>query len=90
MKKKRVYRKRVYTPEQLEARRAYQRAYKDRKARAMGKPKRTFKEKRVVVSDPNRVGSEAWYAALKEKHKGHEGERLERSIKPPIALRMHK
>jgi hypothetical protein len=45
------------------------------------------KPAKVIVPDSKaKPGSEAWYRALKEKHRGFEGQRLEKSIKPPIFL----
>jgi hypothetical protein len=42
--------------------------------------------KGIVPDSKAKPGSEAWYRALKEKHRGFEGQRLEKSIKPPIFL----
>lgn len=57
--------------------------YLDAKPVGYKKPKPV----REIVPNPKASpGSEAWYLALKEKHKGFEGQRLEKSIKPPVFL----
>ncbi|GAB4422270.1 MAG: hypothetical protein OHK0011_01000 [Turneriella sp.] len=76
----------------LEAARRWKQRNKDRRtacgyldAKPVGykKPKPV----REVLPNPKAApGSEAWYLALKEKHKGFEGQRLEKSIKPPVFL----
>lgn len=42
--------------------------------------------KEVVPSLSAPPGSEAWHLAMKEKHKGFEGARMEKSIKAPMIL----
>lgn len=76
----------------LEAARLWKQRNKDRRAPGgylEAKPAGYKKPKpvREVVPNPKAPpGSEAWYLALKEKHKGFEGQRLEKSIKPPVFL----
>lgn len=76
----------------LQAERLWKQRNKDRRAAGGyldAKPPGSKRPPRVrgVVPNPKAPpGSEAWYLALKEKHKGFEGQRLEKSIKPPIGL----
>ena len=76
----------------LEAARRWKQRNKDRRAAGGyldAKPVGYKKPKpeNAVKPNPNApAGSEAWYLALKEKHKGYEGQRLTKSLKPPKFL----